>query len=312
MESKTTTGILKLEDAPIDTLCNSQERLVESEFSHSNTAFIIVVYGKNLSDSSTLRSLRRYRNLLSSASILIWNNGPTGITEACHEFLEPLRAVVPVMLFECLENRPLSWIYNDGISRLPAKAFIILDDDTHLTADYLRWSLSSTAYISVPILISAGHEVSPRVAGTFQTPPYKTMANVIAAGSGVRISHTAARLLQSAFGNVFDERFALYGADSSLFYRLKKLMLCDKIELGPRLEHSSSLTDPMSRTTRFRRMERGYDLGLQVRHYPSFYVAKRLVQETVLAMFGKSRLAVACAWSGLLRGRHPKCRHQKR
>ncbi len=276
------------------------------------SVFIVVLYGKEVDESTTLTSLFAMPARLEESLIVVWNNGPTQLRDSCHEKLASWSCQARLALVETPENRPLSWIYNDAIGLFDCDSYVLLDDDTQLTEEYVEWVTASKAYVSVPLLASNGAPESPQVGGVFTRPPYPPRAKLLAAGTALRISHHAVASLRARYGSVFDEHFALYGVDSSFFYRLRGLSGCDRVELGPVLEHSFSRLEKNEARDSARFRERSEDLGLQLRHYPSPYLLRLMVRECVAALFGRNRVAPAVALKAMLRGRHTRCQVQLR
>ena len=90
-----------------------------------------------------------------------------------------------------------------------------------------------------------------------------------------------------AFGTVFDERYYLYGVDTTFFLRFNNLNCSDKARVIKGFNHSlSRLEIESSSNKRFRKVERSYDLGLTLRYYRSC----REIIFDIVKVFGSSIL----------------------
>jgi hypothetical protein len=187
---------------------------------------LIVIYDKNLSDSETLRSLSHLN--FNNLNIVIVNNGPQYLLE--DEFYLSLeRKFVSVALKNFTINKPLSWVYNDFINDNDSDRYIILDDDTVLTSDYFeRLVFSNEEYmLGLPIMVSRydKKQYTPFFNGEFKTD---TRGNIsgnfnFSITSALVLSREIINVIKKRFGTIFDECFALYNIDNSLFIRLETI-----------------------------------------------------------------------------------------
>jgi len=77
--------------------------------------------------------------------------------------------------------------------------------------------------------------------------------------------------LKEKYGQVFNQRFYLYGVDTTFFYRVFNSRLISKIKIINGFEHSLSRLEVESdKVKAFRRLERTYDLGISLRYYYSW------------------------------------------
>ena len=276
------------------------------------TVFAVIVYGKSIAGSSTMTSLVDKVRDVSSAQIVVWNNGPAAWShdELARQLDYPANSQIDV--FETTSNWPLSWIYNRLIQTYRAQKWVILDDDTQVTDEFVRFVVHSDAYLSVPVLRGKAGIESPQLDGRFSPPPYAADAKVLAAGTGLCISAAAADHVSARFGSVFDEHFALYGVDTSLLHRLRSIGKCNEIALAPELEHSfSRLEKEGEGPSEVRSRERGYELGLRLRHYFSFYALRRAFSALLFRGTGRSKEKVRPIIYALLTGRHPRCGRER-
>ncbi|MGL6393675.1 glycosyltransferase family 2 protein [Aeromonas veronii] len=129
--------------------------------------------------------------VIDNAKLIIWNNGPSSISLEL-EYLNENRWG-SVELIQTLDNKPLSYIYNQVIELYPAERYVFLDDDSQLTETYLIAMASSNAGVAVPRILSHGEYRSPTVSGKFNPGPYQVTDKVIAIGSGIGVRHDIAQ-----------------------------------------------------------------------------------------------------------------------
>jgi len=273
------------------------------------TIFIVLLYNKKISESTTLQTLLSTNecNLIESG-LVIWNNGPNPIFEDVEQSLK--EKWHSVELIQTLDNQPLSHIYNQIIECNSAEKYVFLDDDSQLTEQYVATVTSTHAAVAVPAISAQGQFRSPTVSGVFKPSPYLATDKVIAIGSGISVRADIAQQLKSHYGDVFDSRFALYGVDTTLFLRLHHLGLSEQVEMIDGFEHSLSRLESESREmSNFRQVERAYDFGLTVRHYmPSIKAFYILPMQLVKFALGKlSWLQLKSFIMVYINGHHPKC-----
>ncbi|MBP4080790.1 hypothetical protein N7362_06835 [Aeromonas caviae] len=272
------------------------------------TVILILLYNKSISESETWLKLYKSSVDTSSVSLIVWNNGPSSISLEL-EYLNENRWG-SVELIQTLDNKPLSYIYNQVIERYPAERYVFLDDDSQLTETYLMAMASSNAGVAVPAILSHGEYRSPTVSGKFTPGPYQVTDKVIAIGSGIGVRHDIAQKIKNHYGDVFDSRFALYGVDTTFFLRLYQLGLSDQVEMIDGFEHSLSRLESESQAmSRFRQVERAYDHGLTMRHYTPWRQAIFVIvkQALKLALGKLTWLQFVALCKAFKTGRHPKC-----
>lgn len=268
--------------------------------------YVVLLYNKTVDFSTTLKLFKCM--VIDNAKLIIWNNGPSSISLEL-EYLNENRWG-SVELIQTLDNKPLSYIYNQVIERYPAERYVFLDDDSQLTETYLMAMASSNAGVAVPAILSHGEYRSPTVSGKFTPGPYQVTDKVIAIGSGIGVRHDIAQKIKNHYGDVFDSRFALYGVDTTFFLRLYQLGLSDQVEMIDGFEHNLSRLESESQAmSRFRQVERAYDLGLTIRHYTPwkqaiFVIFKQAVKLTLGKLTWLQFVALCKAFKT---GRHPKC-----
>ncbi|CAM3031357.1 glycosyltransferase [Vibrio mytili] len=232
---------------------------------------LIVLYNKEISDSSTYHSLINYAGSLQTVDLLIWNNGPNEISKHLDE--KDTQKFKSVTIREDLSNAGLAKIYNYALGFRQNDYCIFLDDDSDLSTDYIESVLKTDrTACAVPILTHNGAVQSPtlkkmKVEGT--TLP-EDRSRFRAVGSGVAVGTSVAHKLRATYGSVFDEHFLLYGVDTTFFIRLERAGLLEHLCVIPGFEHSySRLSTEPDAISDFRKKERAYDEGLRARYYKS-------------------------------------------
>ncbi|MGJ8582078.1 MAG: glycosyltransferase family 2 protein, partial [Psychromonas sp.] len=119
------------------------------------TAILVLLYNKEMKDSSTLNSLMKSTVQYSKAKIVIWNNGPKKLDiTACPE-LSHLGYQIEVV--ETISNDSLAVIYNRFIKANSAKKYILLDDDSELSEEFISASANSQPeHLSLPVITNNG------------------------------------------------------------------------------------------------------------------------------------------------------------
>lgn len=233
------------------------------------TAILVLLYNKEITESKTIKSFKNSKLHYHNSRIVIWNNGPKKINRYICKQLMSLG--YDVQFKETLNNESLGFIYNRFITQNMALKYIILDDDSVLSEEYISASLKSKSTdICFPIISSNGAIHSP----TIDEKPYTNRSivlpksKIIAIGSGLVIGSVIADKVKKIYDNIFDERFYLYGVDTTFCLRVYDCGLIDKVKIIPGFDHSlSRLSHEDAETQKFRRLERSYDLGLQLKYY---------------------------------------------
>lgn len=234
-----------------------------------DTAMLVLLYNKEINQSSTISSIVDSSVRYTNAKIVIWNNGPKPLKERNISSLSALGYQVKIM--ETLHNESLAVIYNQFISETNATRYILLDDDSRLNDDYISSSLLNDQFsVSMPVITARDKIEFPKV----NTIPYSstcritTTSKVTTIGSGLVIGSKIGEQLKLAYGNIFDERFYLYGVDTTFCLRLFAQKLTDKIKIIRGFRHSlSRLEQESPEKVEFRKLERSYDYGLTLRYY---------------------------------------------
>ena len=235
------------------------------------TTILVLLYKKEFNESKTLNSLLNSYVHYKNAKLVIWNNGPNPLKES--SIIPFIKLGYQVHLKETLNNESLAVIYNRFLSYYDSKRYIFLDDDSTLTASYITASCKSdTTKISMPIISFQGQVKSPKISNR---PYYLGLeitqkSKVIAVGSGLVIGKDVIPFLKKNYLKVFDEKFYLYGVDTTFCLRVFYSKLTNKINIIPGFNHSlSRLEKESNEVKKFRCKERSYERGLIFRYYYS-------------------------------------------
>ncbi|WP_417696199.1 hypothetical protein [Psychromonas sp.] len=246
------------------------------------TAILVLLYNKEIKDSSTLNSLIKSTAQYSNAKIVIWNNGPKKLNSVNSQALIDLGYQTEIV--ETVTNDSLAVIYNRFIKANQAKKYILLDDDSELSEQFIKASaLSKPEHLSLPIITSNGKVQYPKIDRQFYTATTQLRAtsSLSTIGSGMVIGKEVIVALNEHYENVFDERFYLYGVDTTFCLRLSRSKLSDRVKVIVGFQHSlSKLESESAKMTRFRRIERSYERGLKLRYYVALPKAIFLLLKT--------------------------------
>ncbi|HHO8393076.1 hypothetical protein Q6288_06400 [Klebsiella quasipneumoniae] len=281
------------------------------------TIILVLLYNKECYESNTLKALSQ--NAYSDYDLYVYNNGPNTI-EFNNELLNSIVDKINGMYFsESLNNMPLSHIYNDFFEKFPNHdRYIIFDDDTNV-GDCFFSVLDSEENIreidlQLPLIKSSTSndiyypEVNGKICGKYCA--IKNHDTVRSIGSGLIIYK---KMILSFYKNnmqLFDEHFALYGVDTSLFQRisvLRKNGINFNIVIAGELIHSLSRVDESA--SDWRRIERLYDRILSILYYSP---SKKLMLWRLSKVFIKSALSFNLSNCLLIlktikKGSHPRC-----
>lgn len=239
-----------------------------------NTAFLVVLYNKTLADSNTLRAIAQADVDLAGGKLVIWNNGPAGLTE--RDVTAFQAKGLEVAIVETIGNISLAGIYDQFMQNFPAERYVLLDHDSSIDREYLSGVARVQAdELGVPLIHAAGAIRYPTRAGIPCGPQFGRVFDdthvVNSIGSGLVLGQGLVETLRQQYGQPFDERFFLYGVDTTFFRRIRASLLTSHIRLIPGFEHSLSKLEAESEALRrFRKKERSYDLGLTLRFYERF------------------------------------------
>ncbi|WP_220676571.1 glycosyltransferase family 2 protein [Klebsiella pasteurii] len=231
---------------------------------------LVVIYNKKIEDSTTIKSL-----LLSNytGDLYIFNNGPSAISVSA-SYLELLQGKYSLInIIEDVSNRPLSTIYNDFLNTGDYDYYYLFDDDTTIPSNFFAAEQQIEYDLSLPIIVSAKSSdvVYPIVNNKVfheREFPFNESDEVISIGSGLMVNKSLILKFEKIGLKPFDERFALYGVDYSLFRRLpflKRAGYAVRLGISGTLHHS--LSSEENHISAFRKRERLIDIMLTKLHY---------------------------------------------
>ncbi|CAI1121558.1 glycosyltransferase family 2 protein [Serratia entomophila] len=283
-------------------------------------SILVVLYNKKLEESKTLKSLLSFDIL--NAELFIANNGPSSIEITNDSFYDRLgNHFGKVQVANFIENRPLSIIYNDFINANDySEKFVFLDDDSELSVDFInRVNSNAKSFdLELPRIKSVvdGVIYYPVERGRVVTEDkdHLDVQSTISIGSGLIITRSLIEKFAAVGSNLFDERFALYGVDYSLFRIMKRINKKNKTNFNLKtysyINHSLSRAE--GKTSEHTVNERLYDAILSARHYPSsntiWILLRKIIKYTLNFNFKK----IAYIFSVFIKGVHPRCATNKK
>lgn len=280
---------------------------------NNNGTILIVLYNKTIEESQSYASLISQNIDYKSIDLFLWNNGPKKISPNTLECVQ--HRFNSIELIETVDNQALSVIYNKASARNTENFLIILDDDSSLSKEYIENALTcKNEQCLVPLITHNNTIQSPRIkkkkVSSLELP--KNRDGFVSISSGLVIGSNIRKELKTLFGDTFDERFYLYGIDTTFCLRLGQSKLLKSLRIIPGFEHSYSKMESESKTvTEFRMKERAYDEGLRVRYYKSkpsmaFNLVKRVFRLLFDKVLKRNNLKNTYIIDAILSGKHYK------
>ncbi|WP_135455660.1 glycosyltransferase family 2 protein [Vibrio echinoideorum] len=261
-----------------------------------NIVFLIIIYNRELKESSTYRSFIDNHEIFEDmdTSLLVWNNG---IKEIFFEDCSLKKSRIEII--NSKNNTPLSNVYNRFINSYSADYYVVLDDDSYLTKEYFE-DLKNKARtfehdLILPLVTVGTKVVSPNLECNLINRP-------TAIASGMIISSQLLERISAKYGSYFDERFVLYAVDYSFMCRASNVT--NNVEVIRGFEHDKSTLG--ASISDFRRKELGYALGLKLRYYfelKHLYVFLRSFGSWII--FLPYRVDFLSALKVFILGKHP-------
>ncbi|WBW62915.1 glycosyltransferase family protein [Klebsiella electrica] len=286
-----------------------------------DNVILILLYNRSPSESRTLISLLNCDFYLKNTKVILWNNGPSSISSASISKELTQRGYF-FEYIETLNNESLSYIYNKVLNNNSAGRYILLDHDSVLNDSYLK-DVSALSFncVGMPLIYVNGVVVNPCINNRImiQDDNICDLSEndiITTIGSGIVIGSDVVSQVREKFGSVFDERFYLYGVDTTFCFRIHNLISADRIKIIYGIEHSlSRLESESSNIKKFRRKERSFDLALQLRFYSSkktlffklpFLIAS-VIKKKILRK--ESNIEIYYFVLALVKGRHYKVKN---
>lgn len=274
----------------------------------------VILYNKRIEESITLEGLRQ---LDSHFTLVIINNGPKEVELGDDYALKNNNSTI--QLLNILDNRPLSFLYNSIFNEYPdADCYIFLDDDTILSDDFLDFDYVEADLI-VPYVVDAETNklrypvINGDIPSKIENRFVKPSEEIISIGSGMIISRSLVKKILSVYRDVFDENYALYGVDYSLFRRFERLKKTGdgnivKCKVNGCITHHLS-GNGKTAIEPWRYRERLIDIVLTYKYYSNSVIAKYLrlirliLSEAKRHQFRNIYLIVGV----YINGHHPRC-----
>ncbi|EPF7512775.1 TPA: hypothetical protein ACRR7A_000145 [Klebsiella quasipneumoniae] len=273
----------------------------------------VILFNKKVIDSVTLSTLSKFST---NFKLIIINNGPDIIKLDNYKLRDNIN---PIDLINCIENRPLSFLYNTVFSNYSeADCFIFFDDDTIVPENYFIFEDSDDEKfdLMIPQIIDVITNkvcypiVNGEIISTEENKIFNEKDSYISIGSGLVIFKKLVSKVNKKYGSVFDERFALYGVDYSLFRRidgLKKEGIPVHCKLQGNIRHD--LSSSQENISAWRYQERLIDNVLSCKYY-SNSAARRILKLSKIFFdeflkFNFSNISIIC--SVYFKGYHPRC-----
>lgn len=284
-----------------------------------NTLIAIILYNKEIESSLTINSL--LNNSYQNYDLVVINNGPNVINYKFFEETLPPGKIRNFFFEEYLDNKPLSFLYNEVISKYQhADRFILLDDDSLLDANFffdIDCNLSSENEVDLQVLKiidnKTGIEFYPRYNGIPVEDQYRHNSKekyfFYSIGSGLVIYKNLVDKMKDFYPDLFDTRFALYGVDVSLFRRIKMIEskgVFVNIQVVSKINHSLSRTETVIPDWRYK--ERLFDSVLSTKYYSrnKFYLLYHFVRLILIEVSKLNINNIKLIFTTFYTGKHPR------
>lgn len=274
-------------------------------------ALLIIVYGKQLVQSDTVKSVLDFEHTLDY--LVIINNGPQVIFEN-DEVVDKLKLKhTNVILKNYLENKPLSWIYNDFIKNVEGVDYYVLfDDDTEVNKVYENYIFNvKDIDLELPKIISVVdkkqyYPILNQEVYTKNGFLNNREGDVFSIGSGLVISKNLKQKFLTKNIEIFDPRFALYGVDFSFFRKINLYFKQDQLNISSKvgLDHSLSRTE--GKISEWRARERLYDEVLTIKYYKKLDLL-RFFKFLLRKILNQQLNDIIPAVKVYVSGKHPRC-----
>ncbi|MCW4442360.1 hypothetical protein [Vibrio splendidus] len=274
-----------------------------------DVVFLIVVYGCD--DLSSVKTLTTIRNNLAplmgiKVKISIWNNGPKYFIEnSKSELIAALiNSGVEVSITEDLSNCKLSKLYNDFHMVYDSRLYVYLDHDSDLNEFYINELTTISDFeVGVPVVTCNNNVESPFYITVSMWSKYYS-----AIGSGLVVGKYVLDKLKLKYGNAFDEKYLLYGVDSSFFLRLSQSNLMGSVKEINGFDHDLSRL-AKGKPSKFRIAERSGEIALTTRYYFTtldrvFMITRVLIKCVKDFILGRKELSAAIFLKTLISGNY--------
>ncbi|MFA0087030.1 hypothetical protein [Vibrio sp. 10N.261.51.F12] len=253
-----------------------------------NVSILVLLYNKEVINSVTLNTIISSNVKFINCKLVIWNNGPSPL---CHKDIKPFQDLgLMVVIKETLTNESLAKIYNKFIAMQFSHKYVFLDDDSTLNSVYLEETLlASKDDVTIPMIRFNGEIVGPLCNSGIIEHPQRISGQdkVTAIGTGIIVGSKVIGKISDKYDSVFDEKFYLYGVDTTFFFRTHNISQVE-FNVIEGFEHSlSRLEKESEEKSYFRMKERTYAYALLIRYYKPLFVSCYFFFRTLLSTFVK-------------------------
>lgn len=271
-------------------------------------AMVVILYGKHFQESKTLQSLLKFSHQLDR--LLIVNNGPKSLDSYDPFFIALSKKHKHVEFENQIQNKPLSWIYNDFINSINVDYYVLFDDDTEINLAYESYLFQmDNIDLELPKIISIVDEKQYYPLMNRELILEKGLIdskeNLFSIGSGLVISNKIKNFFLNNNKELFDPKFALYGVDISFFRRLNKLGR-DSFLISSQTFLNHSLSRAEGVIAKWRAKERLYDEILTIKYYRAFSFL-RVLKATFKYILKLNIFYILVIFNIYFRGKHPRC-----
>lgn len=246
-------------------------------------SILVVLYDCNLVDSKTIQTLQSVLNDKVGCRVVVWNNGPRSLLNC--EIGDFFPSTIEFDFYETVDNKSLAQIYNYFIQNYGSDSYLFLDHDTSVNRTFINRLFEFSVHdLGVPQVFSGKELEYPLLNWSSGVIDRELVESdvIMSCLSGLVLGRNLVNVFMNHYGSVFDEAFVLYGVDTSFFLRAHNLRLNKQIQILDPIEHSFSRNEKEAgAVSRFRKLERAYDLGLTLRYYPNrhhfkifYYISK--------------------------------------
>lgn len=271
-------------------------------------AMVVILYGKRFEESKTLQSLTRFSHQLDQ--LLIVNNGPENLDSHDPFFIALSKKHKHVEFENQIQNKPLSWIYNDFINAIDADYYVLFDDDTEINSSYENFLFQmNNIDLELPKIISIidKKQYYPKLNEQIisENGVIERRGELFSIGSGLIISNKIKKIFKKYDLELFDSRFALYGVDFSFFRRLNKIGKAGLL-ISSKTFLNHSLSGAEGVIAKWRAKERLYDEILTIKYYRAFSFL-RVLKAIFKYILKLNIFYILEIFNIYIRGRHPRC-----
>lgn len=270
--------------------------------------FLIVIYNKELLESTTFKSIVEIQD--KNFDCLIVNNGPHEINFSILKDFNNIN----FKYIQCLDNKPLSYLYNNFIkSYSQVDRYVILDDDSVFSKSFIKRIFDGgldSFDLELPKIFDKNNKLYYPLRNWAPIEEHESFFNykdedIFSIGSGLIISKKLVNIFNNKNIKLFNEAFAFYGVDFSLFWELKKHNFGElKITSVSKISHDMSLHNEI---TDFKRKELYINFALQMRYYPSIINLKNFIYCILKSIKMYKISMVISILKAYFFAKHPKC-----